>query len=78
MSSAWLYCLGKQAGRNKEQRQAVTALVHFCVIHIPDAVSLLRNATNVEIENEPDGQQVRIYLAMQRDKQPFLVQLFIL
>ena len=78
MSPAWLYCLGKQTGRNLEQTQAVHALVHFCVIHIPDAVSLLRNATVVEIKNEPDGQQVRIYLAMQRDQQPFLVQLFIL
>ena len=65
MSSAWLYCLGKQAGRNKEQRQVVTALGHFCVIYLPDAVALLRNATNAEIKNEPDGQQVRIYLAMQ-------------
>ncbi len=55
MSSAWLYCLGKQTGRNKEQRQAVTALGNFCVIYIPDAVSLLRNAANVEIKNEPDG-----------------------
>ena len=54
MSSAWLYCLGKQAGRNQEQIQADTAVVHFFGIYMPDAGSLLRNTTNVEIENEPD------------------------